>query len=370
MWFVIHRTILQRSAPPQAAKARMQKKIPHKILALTLAGFLALLKGCAILPQGESITEIHATPLEVDRFARPLPGDTVIGQLGAVTTHSDDTLPDLARRFDLGFDEITAANPEVDAWVPGEGKKIILPTQHILPRAPQTGLVLNVAAMRLYYYLPHTNYVMTHPAGIGREEWATPLGRTRIIAKQVDPAWHVPASVRAEHARAGDPLPAVVPPGPDNPLGRHALRLGMPGYLIHGTNKPYGIGMRVSHGCVRLYPEDIANLYRRIPVGTQVTIVNQPYLAGWRHGELYLEAHAPLQERARQDRSAAEQIIRQVAGERLAEIDWARVRETIREQRGIPLPVLRGAPRTAQILTVVPIIRPVVRGWGSPDTID
>jgi L,D-transpeptidase ErfK/SrfK len=178
--------------------------------------------------------------------------------------------------------------------MPGAGTTILLPTQYILPDGPQTGVVLNVASRRLFYYPPvvegHRS-VLTYPIGVGREGWDTPLGRTSIIAKTRDPAWNVPASIRAEHAAEGDPLPAVVPPGPDNPLGRYALRLGKSSYLLHGTNKPAGVGMRVSHGCVRLYPENIEQLFRLVDVGDRVTIVNQPYLLAWHQGELYVEAH-------------------------------------------------------------------------------
>lgn len=322
------------------------------LLALLLAASLA---GCVMLP-GEQPASRPA-PLQVDRYTLPPPGEAVVGGLQATVTRREDTLPDLARQFDLGFDEIAAANPGVDAWVPGEGTRVLLPTRHILPRAPRRGLVLNLAAMRLYYYPPNAEQVVTHPIGIGREGWATPRGRTRVVAKQASPAWHVPASVRAEHAREGDPLPAVVPPGPDNPLGSHALRLGIPAYLIHGTNKPYGVGMRVSHGCVRLYPEDISALYAQVPVGARVTIVDQPYLAGWRDGELYLEAHAPLHERQRKDRAAVERLLRRAAGKRSADVDWERAREIVHARRGVPLPVLRGAPGTDQVLAQVPTVR-------------
>jgi L,D-transpeptidase ErfK/SrfK len=170
----------------------------------------------------------------------------------------------------------------------------------VLPAAPRRGVVLNIATKRLFYFpevaegeVPH---VLTYPIGIGRVGWETPLGSAKVVSKARDPHWFVPASVRREHAEQGDPLPAVVPPGPDNPLGQFVLKLDMPGYLIHGTNQPYGVGMRVSHGCVRLYPENIDTLYSLVDIGTPVTIVNQPYLIGLYDGQVFFESHKPLED--------------------------------------------------------------------------
>ncbi|MDX1654915.1 MAG: L,D-transpeptidase family protein, partial [Candidatus Competibacteraceae bacterium] len=165
---------------------------------------------------------------------------------------------------------------------------------------PREGLVLNVAELRLYYYpkpkAGEPPVVKTFPVSIGRMDWKTPLGTTQVVAKVKDPAWYPPASIKREHAERGDILPDVVPPGPDNPLGQHAMRLGIPGYLIHGTNRPSGIGMRVTHGCVRMYPEDIASLFPEVPKGTRVTIVNQPMKSGWLADSLFVEYHDPLDE--------------------------------------------------------------------------
>ena len=249
-------------------------------------------------------------------FPLPPAGTDVVGDVWAVVARHEDTLPDLARRFDLGYDEIAAANPGVDVWLPGRGTKVLLPTEFVLPDAPREGLVLNLASMRLFYYPAtgpeETPTVVTHPVGIGREGWATPQGKTKVVSKKAHPSWTVPASILAEHAANGDPLPGVVPPGPDNPLGDYAMRLGIPGYLIHGTNKPHGVGMRVSHGCIRLYPEDIERLFPEVPVGTPVRIVNQPYLAGWNNGVLYLEAHPPLEEDAARWKSSLKPMERVV----------------------------------------------------------
>ena len=296
-------------------------------------------------------------PTPGDRFVLPPDGAGVVGKVQVTTTAYEDTLPDIARRYDLGYDEIVAANPGVDPWLPGEGTRVVLPTEFVLPPGKREGIVLNLASKRLFYYPkapPGTPAeVITHPVGIGREGWLTPQGTLPVTQKIVNPPWTVPESVRREHAAQDDPLPQVVPPGPDNPLGAFALRLSVPNYLIHGTNKPYGVGMRVSHGCVRLYPEDIASLFPEVPVGTQVRIINEPYLAGWRNGTLYLEAHAPLAEDAKRWNGSLRKMEKSVTGtmaERPAAVDWDTARRVAREARGIPVPIAPKSMETAGTL--------------------
>jgi L,D-transpeptidase ErfK/SrfK len=235
-------------------------------------------------------------------------GDQVFGEVKVVEARFEDTFIALARTHNVGYEELRQANPGVDEWLPGAGTKITIPSRYVLPRAPQRGIVVNVAELRLYYFpadsgplpegvAPGSRKVVTHPISIGRMDWSTPLGTTTITAKVANPSWYPPQSIRDEHAARNDILPRVVPPGPDNPLGRHAMRLGLPGYLIHGTNKPSGVGMRVTHGCVRMFPEDIEALYKTVPTGTTVNIVNQPVKLGWTvDGTLYLEAHPALHE--------------------------------------------------------------------------
>jgi len=239
---------------------------------------------------GLMVTVAHATTFELqDANTR------VVGHNLVVYSHMEDTLLDIGRAFDVGYEEIVSANPGVDPWLPGENQRVMVPNRFILPEAPHQGLVINLAEMRLYYYpKPSINEhqkVITHPIGVGREGWTTPLGKTQIIQRIKDPSWTPPASIKAEHIQKGDPLPNVVPAGPNNPLGAFAMRLGMPGYLLHGTNKPFGVGMRVSHGCIRLFPEDIEHLFGIVAVNTPVEIVYQPDKAGLLDGELYLEAH-------------------------------------------------------------------------------
>lgn len=274
---------------------------------------LVVLSGCATLDEFfSSFGEERAQPvvplderplqdaLDPNQFDLLTADQTVIGEPQVVFARDADTLSDLAREYGLGYDDIIVANPDVDPWLPGEGTPVVLPTQYVLPNVTHAGVVLNIATKRLFYFpdAPEgvSRRVLTYPIGIGRVGWETPLGDTTVVAKAKDPHWWVPASVRLEHAEMGDPLPNVVPPGPDNPLGHRVLKLEMPGYLIHGTNQPYGVGMRVSHGCVRLYPENIELLYSLVEAGETVRIVNEPYLLGWRNGELYFEAHAPLED--------------------------------------------------------------------------
>ncbi|MCW8930877.1 MAG: L,D-transpeptidase family protein [Gammaproteobacteria bacterium] len=209
--------------------------------------------------------------------------------------NADDTLLDVARRFNIGQNEILLVNPEVDRWLPGAGASILIPGSRVLPDVPREGLTLNLPEYRLYYFPADNKTVITHPVSIGRQDWNTPLGQTKIVQKKADPTWTPPESIKKEHAEKGEILPDVVPAGPDNPLGLFALRLGIPGYLIHGTNKPFGVGMRVSHGCVRMYPEDIEKLFPEVKVGMPVNIVNQPVKVGWLNKKIYIEVHPQLE---------------------------------------------------------------------------
>jgi L,D-transpeptidase ErfK/SrfK len=215
---------------------------------------------------------------------------TVIGSLQTYTVKHDESLVEIARKFDLGYQEIVDANPDFDPYVPGKDAFIQIPTSWILPDvSPYEGIIINLAEMRLFYFLKRksSTLVMTLPIGIGREGFNTPLGRYNIIEKAVNPSWYVPASIQKEKPE----LPKVVPPGPDNPLGSHALRLSLGSVLIHGTNKPWGVGRRVSHGCIRLYPEDIPRLFKSVSKGTRVTIVQQPVKVGIRDKNVFIEVH-------------------------------------------------------------------------------
>jgi L,D-transpeptidase ErfK/SrfK len=274
----------------------------------------------------------------------------------------------------LGYEEMRRANPGVDQWLPGEGTALYLPTQTILPEAPHKGIVVNVPAMRLYYFTTEKSAadpavsitkVTSHPVGVGTEGWGTPFGEAKVVQHARDPVWYVPASVRKEHAERGDPLPSVVQPGPDNPLGKYAMTLSLPGYLIHGTNKPAGVGMRSSHGCLRLYPEDIEELFGRVRRGTEVRLVNQPVLAGWHEGQLYLEVHPPLAEETHDLLAEAEGALlraleRGGAAAATASLDRAAIERIVVEQRGIPFPVLRTNRTLEQYLAGARIVENTV----------
>jgi L,D-transpeptidase ErfK/SrfK len=288
-------------------------------------------------------------PVSRNYFVLESADQTVVGEPQIVFTTADDTFSALAREYGLGYDELVAANPGIDPWLPGPETPVLLPTQYVLPDGPQQGVVLNVASKRLFYF-PDVGegepvQVITYPVGIGRVGWETPVGEAKVVAKATDPTWFVPWSVRQEHAAAGDPLPSVVPPGPENPLGRHVLQLDMPGYLIHGTNKPYGVGMRVSHGCVRLYPENIELLYSMVGVGESIRIINEPYLIGRLNGELYLESHPPLEEDTVSPDEHLAKIFAAASSESgvfVDETEQGHARAVASEALGVPVRVLQG----------------------------
>jgi L,D-transpeptidase ErfK/SrfK len=285
-----------------------------------------------------------AATAAAEQFALPADGSDVVGEMRTARTDEKDTLLDVARRHGLGYEEIRNANPGVDAWLPGAGTDVLVPKRRLLPRAPREGIVINLPEHRLYWFPSaapgEPPAVWTFPVSIGKMDWNTPLGTTRIVSKMKDAPWIPPKSVREEHARRGEYLPAVVPPGPDNPMGRYKMALGIPGgaYLIHGTNRPAGVGMQVTHGCMRLYPEDIEKLFGMVAINTPVTIVNQPYKWGWHDGELLIEVHPPLQEDAIAPPTLTDLTRLIVEATRAAPlpIDWGGAEQTWREARGIP----------------------------------
>ena len=286
----------------------------------------------------------------------------LVGVVASIQTRENDTLPDIARLFGLGYNDITIANQHLDPWLPEPKSRVILPLRYILPDVKRQGIVLNLASMRLFYFpkqLP--DRVLTYPAGIGRDGWRTPTGSTTIIAKKKNPVWNVPASIRREHARKGDPLPRIIPAGPNNPLGDYALRLGFPRYLIHGTNKPYGVGMQISHGCVRLYPEDIEALFHQLPVGTRVRIINQPYLLGWNKEMLFLEAHKPIQRKNNSIKKKLFKKLKTISRQQQALIDWPKVEKILNEANGIPLPILENSPDFSSIVLTAPTLTHPIR---------
>lgn len=287
-------------------------------------------------------------------FALPPADVDVVGRVRFVEAGANETLLDIGRRNGLGYEEMRIANPDVDIWLPGTNTLIVLPTRFILPDAPREGIVLNVAEMRLYYY-PETKkgeqpVVETYPVAIGRQDWSTPLGATRITQKVKDPWWYPPESIKEEARANGQTVPDAVPPGPDNPMGQFKMRLGIPGYLIHGTNRPWGVGMRVTHGCVRMFPEDIERLFGVAAVNTPVRIVNQPVKAGWAAGRLYVEVHPVLDEERARGRSVFEPAVGAVnaaASRGNARVDHASLEAALTTPTGVPVEINRASSISA-----------------------
>jgi L,D-transpeptidase ErfK/SrfK len=294
-------------------------------------------------------------------YELPEEGAVLLGREERVVTFYEDTLYDIARRFSLGSEEMLRVNPGIDPWLPGDGKTVVIPGQRILPPGPREGIVVNLPEHRLYYYPPAKNgeprRVYTWPISIGKMDWRTPLGTTRITDKRVNPSWVPPASVHAERKANGEPpLPAVVPPGPDNPLGAHAMRLGLPGgaYLIHGTNNPIAVGMAVTHGCIRMYPEDIAELFPMVKVGTPVHLINVPVKVAFVDGELLLEAHPPVDAQGQSfepDLAVFEGLLEQAVGEALVAIHWDKARQELAAARGMPTVVGLAAMEPPHVTT-------------------
>ena len=291
-------------------------------------------------------------------------GAEVVGQTKLHSATQDDSLIELARSYDLGYVELAAANPGVDPWVPGEGRQITIPAAHILPPGPHEGIVINLAEQRLYYFHPD-GLVSTFPIGVGREGADTPLGTTKVVRKKEDPTWTPPASARAE-----DPsLPKVVPPGPENPLGHRALYLGWPAYLIHGTNEPYGIGRRVSRGCIRLYPEDIERLYTLVAKGTAVRVIDEPVKVERVSGAIYVEAHPSLGQASQleetgsfvpEDATGVKEKLMALASESGQQIDWLTVDRALAERRGFPVQVSGVAPSRTALQSPTSLSEPVL----------
>jgi L,D-transpeptidase ErfK/SrfK len=279
-----------------------------------------------------------------DAAATTYPLSPLTDMAGSITltiSREQDTLLDIGRRNSLGYAEIRLANPGVDPLLPGAGQQIKLPSLYIIPAVKRRGIVLNLAERRLYYFPDHLDgtqrELITFPVGIGRDDWPTPQGISRIIQKQKDPRWIPTASIRQEYADRGELLPSIVPPGGNNPLGRYALRLSWPSYLLHGTNKPDGVGMKISHGCIRLFPEHINQLFRRVAVDTDIRIIDESYKVGWSGGSLYLEVHPPgyVSNGGHHPNQLVRAIIRATKAKR-ALIDWERVEQIRKSANGIP----------------------------------
>jgi L,D-transpeptidase ErfK/SrfK len=345
---------------------------------LALIPVLATLAGCSLLqgpwapqpaPAPVAPPLQDPPPVATHRFVIDHDKDDLVGVVQVTKAGNEDTLSDIARRFNIGYEEIVRANPGVDPWLPGEGREIVIPTQQLLPNAPREGVVINLASMRLYYFPKRMQgerqIIYTHPIGIGKVGWATPEGTTRVVRKTKDPTWRPGPGVRAEHKKNGEILPAVVPPGPDNPLGTRAMYLGWPQYLIHGTNKPYGVGLRSSHGCIRMYPEDVEMIYEYIQPGEKVTVVNQPFVFGWHEGQLYLQAFDVLEDDPRDWRKAQKRLLSRSLATRIQKelkarnetVNWEAISKFTHDPRGVPVSVSRPDASIEAIVAAAPRVQ-------------
>jgi L,D-transpeptidase ErfK/SrfK len=319
---------------------RRSKSVPERLAhGAALVAALAL-AGCAAFPMGQraSAPAPPQHPLE-----NPPPSADLVGQLSFRTLVAEDTFVDLAPLLGVGYLELLAANQSLDPWVPTAGARLVVPGAHLLPSGPRDGIVVNTGDLRLYYFAPGQP-ARSYPIGIAKEGYDTPHGTTQIVRKKEKPTWYPTAS-----ALRDDPtLPRAVPPGPDNRLGEYALYLGWPSYLIHGTNEPRGVGRHSSRGCIRLYPDDIAQLFSLVTVGTKVRVVHEPVKLGWVGGELYLEVH-PEKDRAlaldesgkleREPVRDLRDVVTQAAGAQVGRVDWERVARASQASAGVPVRV-------------------------------
>ena len=306
-----------------------------------------------------------------------LSGD-MLGQMHTYKTHYNDTLLDIARDSRLGAIELMAANPGVDAWLPGADVNLLLPTAHLLPDAPKKGIVINTAELRMYYYGDPAK-PLSFPIGVGRDGYLTPHGSTTVVRKKEKPSWYLTPSEIADHPE----LPSVIPPGDDNPLGDYAMYLGWHSYLIHGTNIPWGIGRRASRGCIRMYPENIEWLFSRVPIGTQVTVVDQPVKIGRMDGDLYIEVQPSshqidVMEETSKAPAPAEPLplaewsdrILALAGPDIDRIDWPAVEKALNDRQGYPIRIATSENHAGTpAAQAIPIDKPALAAVALPLTL-
>jgi L,D-transpeptidase ErfK/SrfK len=293
--------------------------------------FLSILFSCCLF-QIQALT-----------FTVPPPGQDMVGQVVYFSSAPEDTLIDLAMRYDVGREEMQAVNPnhDLDAVLP-TGTAVIIPTRYILPDYPRRGIIVNLSEMRLYYYPPNTGLVLTYPIGIGKQGHMTPVALTKVVRKLIDPPWIPPQSIRDFNKKQGIILPKVIRGGPDNPLGRRAMYLAIPEYLIHATNFPESIGSRGSFGCIRVMEQDIEEFFPQVGVNTPVRIIEEPYKAGWYDGQIYLEAHPPLMENKFSLTKWIKPILaslQKLAVQHHREINWYKVRLVLQRHSGMPTAV-------------------------------
>jgi L,D-transpeptidase ErfK/SrfK len=346
--------------------------LSNRLYLIILLMFILSFHGCAVMR--EVLVKSPPLPSHLEEKIERndffvAEDDDVIGRLAVIRLEKKDTLPDIARHFSLGINTVSAANPGIDIWAPEAGERILLPLSFILPDTLRKGIVINLAAMRLFYFKGNGKLfaVSTYPVGVGTTERPTPMGRMYVERKKFRPTWYVPASIAEDHRKKGDPLPAKVPPGPLNPLGEYALYLSKSGYLVHGTNKPASIGIRATNGCIRLYPEDIKRLFEKTPLKTPVKIVNQPYLVGQLDGIVYLEVHTPFEESGTTALKKAYAKLRNIEKNSGHALDWKKIKEVVAEARGIPVPIFEIRPGSAKDVAKTIELRHPDKLYGKPE---
>ncbi len=291
----------------------------------------------------------------------PLPAHgNVVGNLQAVTSHRDDTLLDIGRFYDVGYNQITRANPGVNPWLPGQASKVVIPAEYVLPPKPWTGIIVNIPARRLYYFPAGQHVVFTYPVGVFLPGWKESLTTTSIIQKFKMPAWNVPKNIHAWFEKKFHmDIPWYWPPGAENPMGELAMETGLSGIFIHGTYHPWGVGMRASQGCFQMYPENVAQLFPMVPVGTPVRLIDEPNMVGERYGQVYLQSYKPLHAYHKHGPSDLQRAVISIknfmAANHIQEpIDWARVRRIVAEHNTVALPISKGSPSYATLAKALP----------------
>jgi L,D-transpeptidase ErfK/SrfK len=329
---------------PGISRRRLRRRLSALCAAVGLFGLLALPAVAADEEPEKRPPRQVVTHFFVGDTGKIAGQQTVVGTSQGYKVRSGDTFLDIAREHDLGYNELVEANPDTDPWVPGVGDEILLPTEWVLPRGAKEGLVLNIPEMRFYYYIPSpradgkSSMVITYPVGLGRQDWQTPQARFRIRGKTKNPAWVIPESIKAERFADDGSTDSVIPGGhPDNPLGEYRLELTLPSYAIHGTNKTWGIGMQVSHGCVRMYPEDIEAFFPLVQIGTAGHFTYQPVKLGIRRGRVMVEVHEDIYGVAPWPWMLAKELVEEMEVERY--VDNERLEAAVAAASGVPTDV-------------------------------
>ncbi len=287
---------------------------------------------------------LYTTGTHALTFSLPSQETNIVGEVHTVFIEPGESLQTVARRNDMGYEELVRANQHINPYKPRAWSKVIIPSSFILPDTKREGIIINLPELRLYYYPKDSGIVMTFPIGVGRQGWLTPTATTKVIEKKVDPEWFVPESIQDHMAEKGVFLPDIVEAGPNNPLGEYAMKLRLPGYLIHGTNRPNSVGKRSSSGCIRMLPEDVEQLFQVVSVGEKVQIINQPYKAGWHRGDLYLESHKPFWDQMPNKRKydSLRSVVSNANVNRNITVDWGSARMIHDNFTGYPQLITRG----------------------------